>query len=121
MNFYATFMCSRGGCRDPSHLEDIREAYSCLIDALIGASGEFARTVGGGEGARVVVGWNDYCREKYGMARGAFLRWKAGGRCRSGELYEEMKRTRRSFKRAFNFCKTNEQKIKNEKVMEKFN
>ena len=63
-----------------------------------------------------IPGWNDICRQKFREARDSFLRWVAEGKIRSGAIYEDMNRTRKSFKNSLKFCKYYEEQIKIEKL-----
>ena len=56
-----------------------------------------------------VQGWNQFCRQLHCTARAAFLRWVET--FRFGEIFEEMKATRRNFIDALNYCKSNRNKI----------
>ena len=58
-----------------------------------------------------VPGWNQFCRQLHCTARAAFLTWAETGKIRFGEIFEEMKATRRNFIDALNYCKSNRNKI----------
>ena len=53
----------------------------------------------------VIPGWNTYCKEKYKMARIAFLAWLSHGKIRNGVLFENRKTIRKIFVNALNNVK----------------
>ena len=64
-----------------------------------------------------VPGWNDYVKDLYHKARDKFLIWKNKGKQKNNKIHDDMKTSRKSFKSAFNHCKANENKIRDEKLV----
>ena len=64
-----------------------------------------------------VPGWNDYVKDLYHKARDKFLIWKNKGKPKNNKIHDDMKTSRKSFKNAFNHCKANENKIRDEKLV----
>ena len=112
-------MCTKQLCNDANHAHQLDNAFKFIIDAMHLASSHlklnFEKT-----NKKIVVGWNDHCKELHKIARNKFLEWKEGGRVRFGPLYDSMKNSRRDFKKALDYCKRNELKLKQEKILASF-
>ena len=67
-----------------------------------------------------VPDWNDHCKDLYNVARLKFLLWNNAGRIRNGFLYDDMKTSRTNFRKSMRFCKSNEMKIRKEKLPASF-
>ena len=107
------YICDNLKCK-LDHANDTDHIYDTLVRVLKEASREF-RVIKSNKFKRV-PGWNDHCKDKYRIARDAFLVWLRAGRIRSGILYEDMKATRAIFVRALNYSKNNERMIRCEKL-----
>ena len=107
--------CRTKGCSDPNHKLLLRNSYEGLIGGFHVAAQDF-RFISGRQ-FNIIPGWNEHCRELYQVARQKFLGWKLGGKLRIGESFENMKNARRNFKRALDYCKSNELKIRNDRLL----
>ena len=116
---YDAFLCQENGCKNLNHVRELNKIYFDINEAIFVASLHLPSQKGPHKGDRV-VGWNDYCRESYAVARNKYLTWHNNGRIRVGVHFEEMKAARSAFKNALNFCKKHEQKIKRENLLRKF-
>ena len=54
------------------------------------------------------------------MARDAMMRWKDGGKVRSGMLFDDMKTARKNFVNALNYCKKHKNDIAKRIIAEKY-
>ena len=66
---------------------------------------------------KIVPRWNQYVKEHYINAKEGFLEWKEKGKPTAGNFLENMKNTRNRFKTALEYCKTNEQAIRNQNTV----
>ena len=112
-------LCNVNGCDDPNHISELDDIYSDISDAIFVAALHLPSQKGSYSGNRV-VGWNSYCKDLYGIARGKYLTWHRNGRIRFGIEFEDMKAARSAFKNALKFCRNNEQMIKRENLLRKF-
>ena len=67
---------------------------------------------------RKIPGWNDYVQDFHNVARTNFLSWIDNGRPRCGGIFDNMKESRKQFKKALDFCKKNELKNLKRKFFE---
>ena len=112
------FSCSSQNCTCEDHRRLIDESYQYLCKSIFLASEDLQRK--NNTKFQVVVGWNDLCKDFHKEARVCFLKWKNEGRIRMGETFEKMKTSRMNLKKALNFCKHNEMKLKKKKLIESF-
>ena len=113
----SVFSCREINCKNKVHLRDLEDLYSAMQNILIDSTYEFS--VEKEQSFKIVPGWNKYVKNLYRLAHDCFLRWKDHGRPVQGTFLEDMKRTRKQFKDALNFCNRNEDKIRNEIMLEK--
>jgi len=59
-----------------------------------------------------VPGWTTYVKEKHDIAREAYLDWLWHGKPKMGILFENMKRSRATFKLALRYCKSHVDEMK---------
>lgn len=111
------FICHDRNCVD-DHRNNINIAFNHFIDSLKFGSKDYL--INKYKKFVPVPGWNDYCKDLYREARRCFLEWLNNGRIRYGEYFERMKHSRKEFNRALNYCKSNRQKIQNEKLARSF-
>ena len=117
--FYTeAFSCSARNCSNVKHKKLIQEAFQYLCNSILAASEHFP--VKNKKKHKLVTGWNDFCRSLHEKARMDFLKWNEEGRIRTGHVFEQMKASRRDFKRSLQFCKQNELKLKKQKLVESF-
>ena len=65
----------------------------------------------------MIPGWNNYCKEKYRLTGEAFLTWLTYGKIRSGPIFVDMKATRKDFVQSLKFCKSIENLIRNNNLV----
>jgi hypothetical protein len=107
--------CRKSGCKNASHKDLLLEAYEFLIDIIKVVSSSFS--VGKSKTKYTVIpGWNDFCKQKYLIAKNMFMAWKNNGKIRSGYDYERMKDSRKLFKEALAKCRKDEDTIRNNKL-----
>ena len=105
--------CQNFNCHS-CHSEQIDVFYDSLIEAMKTAVQFAEKDID--KKFHPIPGWNDYCREKFQVARESFLQWVATGRVREGNLFEAMKNSRKTFRNSLKFCKYNEEQIRIEKL-----
>ena len=110
--------CDELECNTELHKTQLNYLYNALIDCIHFASEHLPKVKK--RNKKRVVGWNKYCSNLYADARIKFLRWHGNGRIRSGHEFEDMKRSRSSFKNALKFCKNNELRLRKELLLSKF-
>ena len=112
--------CNEKICNESSHYCSIDNFFYFLQKCILDASKSCLPAVSKKDNARKIVGWNDFCREKYDIARDHFLLWNSLGRMRTGAIFNAMTETRANFKRALNYCRSNEQLIKKQKLVDSY-
>ena len=112
------FYCSRINCKDPINLEYIDKVFNFLKVVLFSSTEDF--TFSNINVFKVIPGWNEYVKNLYADARKRFLKWKSKGKPLNGFYREVMRSTRKLFKNALEFCKTNEQDIRNKRMVDSF-
>ena len=116
----AALSCKEINCNDPSHRRSIDDLFKYLKTCILDASGKCLPVISKNNGKKNIIGWNDYCRGEYEIARDHFLLWNRLGRVRSGVIFEAMKEKRANFKRALNYCRSHEQYIKKQKLVDSY-
>ena len=111
--------CDVLNCRSVLHEEALANIYETIVDSVICSSSHFPLKNSCSK-IKIVPGWNQYCKEFHAVAREAFMAWHNAGRIRSGYIFENMKSTRRDFKKALKFCKNNKLKIQKSNLLSKF-
>ena len=111
--------CRTQNCTLESHKDDLNEAYHFFIESLKRNS-DHLTVANRNRKFKIVPGWSENCKQLYDIARKNFLQWKEDGMIRSGLLYDLMKQSRNEFKKAFKRCKKNEERIKNNKLVNSF-
>ena len=106
-------LCIDSNCRF-QHDSDLDTFYKNLIEAFMCAS-SFAQKKSVKK-FQPIPGWNDFCRDKFKIARESFLKWVVEGKPREGPSYNEMNETRKSFRYSLKYCKYNEEQIKIQKL-----
>ena len=107
-------------CTDMRHKEDIEEAFTFLKGCIFTATSVLP-TIPKKVKFKKIPGWNDHCKDLYQESRDHFLLWNRLGRIRHGCIFEGMKNARSKFKKALNFCKVNEMKLRKQKLVSSFN
>jgi hypothetical protein len=59
----------------------------------------------------ITPGWNDYVKDKHDIARDAFKHWIFQGKKKQGDIFENMKRSRATFKLALRYCRHHNEQI----------
>ena len=111
--------CDVSNCRSITHKEALVNLYEGMVDAVILSSSQFPLKNYCSK-IKIVPGWNQYCKEFHAVAREAYMVWHNAGRIRSGFIFENMKSTRREFKRALKFCRINKLQIQKDILLSKF-
>ena len=111
-------MCDVLGCNQLEHCQKIDDALEIILQTFKSATQDYRHK-------KVkkfvpVPGWNEHCKDLHEKARQAFVAWRISGKLRCGQLYNEMKTTRKNFTSGLKYCKRNEQKIKETLVAESF-
>ena len=107
-------------CTDMGHKLDIEEAFTFLKGCIFTATSVLP-AIPKKRKFKKIPGWNDHCKDLYQEARHHFLLWNRLGRIRQGCIFEGMKNARSKFKKALNFCKVNEMKLRKQKLVSSFN
>ena len=105
-------------CNDRFHKDQLDLIFNEIIDILLTSSTEY--TMKNNNFPRNIPGWNDYIKEAYKIAREHFKLWRDGGKPLEGQLLNDMKNSRTNFKRILNFCKRNEDSLRNEKLAQSY-
>ena len=116
---FPALACKNLDCQCESHTRELDNLYEFLIRAIETCS-SFLPKRKSNKSFSPVIGWNEHCRESYNIARQNFKFWRLNGSIRNGPLFDEMKDSRNSFKKALKFCKENELKLKKNKLIENF-
>lgn len=111
------FFCKRVNCKKKDHLNEIDNIFLFIKKALHEATEDYSAEKT--DSFKIVPGWNRYVKIHYTNARDSFLIWKNEGKPIDGIFLENMKSTRRQFKQALEFCRVNEETIRNEMMIEK--
>ena len=96
--------------------KDIDFMYDNIINVLLDSSEEFScddRFY-----PKCIPGWNDQLKDLYIDAKIKLKSWKNMGMPIPSSFHEDMKQSRKIFKKALNKCKRNENNIRNEKMVE---
>ena len=112
--------CRNESCNMSSHTDGLNKLYSMIFEA-ISISSELLPKYNNNEKNHIVIGWNNYCKNKYSNARHHYMLWHEGGKPRNGLLFENMKLSRSDFKGALKYCRNNEMKIRKENLLAKLN
>ena len=109
---HGALSCRSTSCTCESHLKELSTYYDTVMSALLTSAKHLSH-----ETTRnwVVPGWNDIVKESHEAARLNFLHWRRCGSPRSGPEFDDMKRTRATFKRNKRFCDNNKQHLQAEK------
>ena len=113
------FHCYKRKCRNPKHLQELELVFSLLKQFILGSTDEY--TFDKLNNFRIIPGWNRYVKEHYINARRAFLEWKDSRRPQNGPILDKMKKTREEFRKAFNDCKKNEDKMRKDSMLNNLN
>ena len=106
-------LCMDSNCTY-QHDAELDVFYKNLVEALTRASSFAEKKYV--KKFKPVPGWNDFCRDKFKIARESFLKWVVEGKPRVGSSYNEMNETRKSFRYSLKYCKYNEEQIKIQKL-----
>ena len=111
--------CYDTNCNNPEHINDIKVMFSTLHDVIkYSESNNIPMNRPGNKRAKLIPGWNEHCKTFHSLARVAFLKWMDCGKPRFGQVFEDMKDTRKQFKYALRTCKKNEKRICREKFFQ---
>ena len=110
-------LCQNSYCNDISHanvLDDVWKSFTELVVQSGEAVFGYARNA-----ARIVPGWNSYVKDLYEESRHAFMIWRGANSPRSGQLAENMRRSRAIFKASLRRVKRHEQAMRAEAIASK--
>ena len=110
-------ICNKLGCFD-DHRENIDHFYKYFIAGLRESTEPFV--FNRPKKFVLVPGWNKHCKYLRRQARDAFKVWVHSGKIRVGPVCEKMKESRGEFVRALKFCRRNEKKISDERLLEDY-
>ena len=96
----------------------ITACYDLLVEAMIRAT--YGYRFSSDKRFKPVPGWNSFCKDKYAVARNAFLNWVRNGKIRTGVDFELMLATRKEFRRALRYCRSHEQQIRDSMLANNF-
>ena len=119
MNYKCVLCCHDEKCNNDEHRPQLDLMYDLILESISEASYCLPH-LNQSRKKIEIVGWNDYCKILYDEARRDFMLWLNDGRIRQGVIFENMKRSRKLFKNALNYCKQNEMKIRKENLLKKF-
>ena len=111
--------CNESNCSNIRHLRAIDVLYEDIVNILEISSNEF--TFDQKSFPKCVPGWNDRLKNLYIDARNKFKTWKNNGKALDCIEHYNMKESRSLFKNAFNKCKKDETKIRDEKLLNSLN
>ena len=113
------FYCSEVNCKSEEHHAQICDVYRNMREILVNSTSQhcFDRV----HKFKPVPGWTEYVKTHHAEARKAFLNWKNNGKLSEGTFIDNMKATRSKFRSAFDYCKSNEEKIRNENFVKNLN
>lgn len=114
------WLCSDIHCKDENHLNFLNHSIHSISKVLLNSSSQF-NVSNFAQNRKIVPGWNDNCKSYYKTAQLSFKIWKENGRQVQGQFVDIMKRDRKKFKDALRYCKQNEERIKNEKLVSSLN
>ena len=112
--------CTRLGCQDDLHRQQISNMYHSMSTSVIRGSSEFSRELTRVNKFRIVPGWNRNVKSLHAEARLKYLEWLNIGRPRNGLEFDLMKESRTLFKNALKECRLNEKKERSISIKEKF-
>ena len=107
-------ICTDVNCTT-DHTVHIDTVYDVLIKSFHISTKEFR--INRSQKVKMIPGWNNYRKEKYRLAREAFLTWLSYGKIRSGPIFADMKATRKDFVQSLRFCKSNENLMRNNNLV----
>ena len=107
-------ICTDVNCTT-DHTVHIDTEYDVLIKSFHISTKEFR--INRLQKVKIIPGWNNYCKEKYRLAREAFLTWLIYLKIRSGSIFVDMKATRKDFAQSLRICKSNEKLIRNNNLV----
>ena len=106
--------CSLASCDDVSHIHNIANLYSDIVNCLhCAASGVIPITR-----CNCVCdehntpGWNEYVKDAHSEARDAFKLWILSSKPRQGDVFQSMKQSRARFTFKLRQCKRDEVRIR---------
>ena len=108
--------CQVIGCKNRDHRKRLDKIFFLLKRVLTESTSDFRFTRN--RKYKTIPGWNDHVKELYSIARKHFMQWRSNGKPLNGPALDDMKYSRICFRSALKNCKTNEEEIKNKKMVE---
>ena len=113
-------LCNDVNCKDKNHINYINDAFEFIKFSIFEASDAYFVNIAQKGMYKIVPGWNENCKELYYKSKDLFLLWNVIGRPRSGVIFDDLRNARSSFRRALNFCKSNEVNLRKQKFLRSF-
>ena len=112
--------CSSQKCSDQNHISEIRDLYDRGIGLIrkVGCD-TLRKPISRNRRRRPRPGWSEYVDKHHKHSILSYRAWKADGCPVSGRLYDQMKESHATYKRAVQYIKKNEDKMKKEKLANK--
>lgn len=104
--------CCDNFCLNKEHTVIIDNLYKNIVTSLREAAEASSGYVRKSINKRTVIGWNRHVRDAHGCARVAFKNWVWHGKPQFGQLFIDMRETRKIFKQQLKYCQDNEEQIK---------
>jgi hypothetical protein len=105
-------------CKNIEHKKQLDLTFQYIKDSLLESTKCYEVT--SHSKSKNVPGWNKHCKTLHNIAQKSFMEWKENGKIRSGNKYNAMKESRKAFRNAFNYCKTNEMNLRKESLLLNF-
>ncbi|KAJ2937578.1 hypothetical protein O0L34_g12975 [Tuta absoluta] len=93
--------------REPISMPEINNTYESLITAMQTASRATFHKKRTSKKYKHIAGWNKQVAQSYEKSRAALISWHSAGRPRVGELAENRKLSRSTFKKTLTLCQQN--------------
>lgn len=105
--------CGNNMCLDTGHRTYIDNFYHSIVNSLCdAATSSHSHSVPKLRRGKTVTGWNKYVHSAHREARLYFQLWVLHGKSSSGYYYDNMCRTRSTFKAKLKWCQNNQLQIK---------
>ena len=109
------FNCNISNCNNAAHIASIDSLFEKTKAILLKSTDEYSFVKS--NKFRVIPGWNEYVKHLHKEARRCFQEWRNNGKPPNGPYLDNMKSSRSQFKAALQKCKDDEEKIKQDKLL----
>ena len=97
--------CHDPVCSNASHKSEIKDFYDAITNVLLTESTPLKNNFKSQRSGLHVPGWNSDVKHAHSIARQNYLKWIDNGKPRSGNLYQQMRNSRKIFKSKLRACK----------------